>query len=87
MDKFVAKSKSESENELFGVSRQLSSQVAAGSSTVAFQNSSDIHVGPRHQNNTPVSVNEYVTVINDDYGYTDITPQQPESANPVGKYS
>jgi hypothetical protein len=95
MQKVVATSQSESENELFGGSRQLPSQLAARSATVAVQNSSDIHIGPRQQNNTPVTVNQHLTVIDEvlslagnTYQYIDtITPQPPEGADPVGKYT
>jgi hypothetical protein len=87
MEKVVPTSESHYENVLFGGSRQLPSQLAARSTTVDFENSSDVHIGPRHQNTTPVTVNQYVTVVNDIYDYPDITPQPPERANPVGKYT
>jgi hypothetical protein len=69
--------------------------MAARSPIVAFQNPSVVHIGPRQQNNTPATVNQYLTVIDDDdpstehtYEYIDtITPQPPAGENPVGKYS
>jgi hypothetical protein len=93
MHKVVATSQSESENELFGGSRQLPPQLAARSPTVAFNNSSDAHIDPLHQNNAPVTVNQYITVIDEvepfagnTYQYIDaITPQPPEGENRVGK--
>jgi hypothetical protein len=82
-------------NVMFGGSSQLPSQMAAGSPTDIFQNSSDVHIGPRHQNNTQVTVNQYVRLIDDVEplaGNTcqnadTITPHPPEGANRVGKYS
>jgi hypothetical protein len=96
MDNVVATSESESENELVSISGQLPSELAAQLPTVVVENSSDIHIGPRLQYNGPVTVKQYITVKGKDgveslaenfYKNTDtISPQPPESANPVGMY-
>ena len=97
MDNVVAIPESESENELDGISGQLSSELAAQLPTVFVENSSDIHIGPRFQYNSPVTVNRYITVKGKDgvgsvpenlYKNTDtISPQPPEGSNPVGMYT
>jgi len=97
MDNVVAISESESENELDGISGQLSSELAAQLPTVVVENSSDIHIGPRLQYNGPVTVKQYITVKGKDdvgslpenlYKNSDtISPQPPEGANSVGMYT
>ena len=87
----------ESENELDSISGQLSSELAAQLPTVVVENSEDIHIGPRYQYNSPVTLNQYITVKGKDgvesvpenlYGNTDtIYPQPPEGSNPVGMYT
>jgi hypothetical protein len=97
MDNVVTITESEPENELVSVSGQLPSELAAQLPTVVIGNSEDIHVGPCYQYNSPVTVNQYITVKGKDdvesvpenlYENTDtISPQPPEGANPVGMYS
>jgi hypothetical protein len=97
MDNVVAISESESENELVSCSGQLPSELAAPLLRAVVENSSDIHIGPRFQYNSPVTVNQYITVKGKDdvesvpenlYENTDtISPQPPEGSNPVGVYS
>jgi hypothetical protein len=97
MDNVVAAtSESESENELVSISGQLPSELAAQMPSVVVENSSDIHIGPRHQYNGPVTVKQYITVKGkDDAGSlaenpsknTDTTTLQPPAdANTVGMY-
>ena len=97
MDNVVAISESESENELVSVSGQLPSELAARLPTVVVENSSDIHIGPHFQYNSPVTVNQYITVKGkSDIGSLagnlcknteTISPQPPEGVNPVGMYT
>jgi hypothetical protein len=97
MDNVVATTESESDNELFSISGQLPSELAAQLPTVVVENSSDIHIGPRLQYNGPVTVKQYITVNGKDgvgslaenfCKNTDtVSPQPPEDANPVGMYT
>jgi hypothetical protein len=94
LDNVVATPESESENELVSISGQLPSELTAQLPTVVVENSSDIHIGHRLQYNGPVTVKQYITVKGKDgveslaenlHKNTDtISPQPPESVNPVG---
>ena len=94
LDNVVATTDSESENELGSLSGQLPSDVAAPLTTAVFENSSNIHIGPRLQYHGPVTVNQYITVkgkdgVGSEAGNPSKDPdtislQPPEGANPVG---
>jgi hypothetical protein len=94
IDDVVTITESEPVNELVSISGHLPSELTAPLPTVVVESSSDIHVGPRYQYNSLVTVNQYITVKGKDdietvpanhYKNTDtISPQPPEGSDPVG---